>query len=168
MLLGAGLAGRTAASAAQASTSPQPLKLRLPFSENKEDRRVLDLTKLFFVITNISTERQGVWREWCSWGWFCPKVTIDIRDRRFEFVKAGRHWKKNFADPFHIEPDNHFVLPVNLFSGGWNVPVGFNLLDGVEAIISVSYIIKPDMYTEREKVWTGTLEYQTKALLAKG
>ena len=169
MLLGAGLAG-TATSVAQASAAPQPLKLRLPFSssENREDRHVLNLSELFFVITNTSSERLGVWEDWCSWGWSCPRVIIDIRDRRFEFTKSSPDWKRNFADPFYIEPDNHYILPVNLFSNDWAVPIGFNLLPDVESTVSISYTIKPDRYTDQHKVWTGTLEYQAKAWLTKG
>ena len=119
------------------------------------------------MITNTSSEHWGVWEDWCSWGWFCPKVTIDIRDRRFEFAKKSRNWKRNFPDPYYLEPDNHYILPVNLFGGDWTEPIGFNVLHDVESTVSISFTIKPDMYAERKKVWTGTLEYQTKALLSK-
>ena len=116
------------------------------------------------MITNTSSERWGVWEDWSSWGWFSPKVVIDIRDRRYEFAKRGRQWKRNFPDPYYLEPDNHYILPVNLFGGDWTEPIGFNILPDVEATVSISFTIS-DRNADQYKVWAGTLEYQTKAFL---
>lgn len=168
LLLGSGLAATATSQPAAAGTAESPqLKLRVPASHADGEKRWLNIDAFHFVITNCSQERLGVWLDWNSWGWYCPKITIDIRDRRFEFAKKIMQWKRNFPSPFYIEPDDHYILPVNLLSNDWSQPIGFNPLRDVEALVSASFTITPDQATKAMKIWTGELKCETRVYLEK-
>ncbi len=166
LALSAGMTASAASSAPGAGTPEAlPLRLRLSSSTSNERGKVLRLEDFHLVITNHSSERLAVWREWCSWGWFCPAVSIQLGETTFEFKKAEKCWTRNFPDPFSIDPGEHFVLPVNLLSDDWIQPKGFQPEANAGAVVTAAYTIKPEEEATKMKVWTGTLKCQMKMIL---
>ena len=141
------------------------LNLRIPASTSSEDRRSLRLKEFYLVITNHSSERLGVWRDWSVWGWYCPKVDIRIGETTFEFRRKGKPWKRNFPDPYYIDPGDHYILPVALLSDEWIQPGGFKPPNDKEALVSATFSIEPSDITKKKNIWTGELKAETKAVL---
>ena len=141
------------------------LKLRLPASISSERQRFLRLEAFHLVITNHSNERRAIWRDWCSWGWFCPTISIQLGGTTFDFKKQEKVWTVNFPDPYYVDPGDHYVLPVNLLSDDWIQPKDFKPALDVEAVVTASYAVKPDEDTKKSNVWTGTMQTQTKMFL---
>jgi len=123
------------------------------------------LKEFFLVITNQSAERLGVWRDWSSWGWYCPAVDFRVGDTSFEFRRKGIAWARNFPDPYYIDPGDHYVLPVALLSDEWIQPNNFRPQADKEAVISATFKIKPSDDTKRLHIWTGVLKAETRAVL---
>ena len=142
-----------------------PLKLRLVTTYSYPQQKMIRLEAFHLVITNHSDERTGVWQEWCSWGWFCPKLSIRTGGATFDFRKAQKTWTKNHPDPFYIDPDGHYLLPVNLLSDDWVRPKDFKPAKDLEAVVTASYTITPDEHTQSQKIWTGTLRNEEKTFL---
>ena len=141
------------------------MQLRLPASISNGQQRMLRLEAFHLVITNRSNERMAVWRDWCTWGWFCPTMSIRLGGTTFDFKKAVKIWTKNHPDPFYIDSGDHYVLPVNLLSDDWIQPKDFKPARDVEAVVTATYTIKTDEHTQRLKVWTGTMQTQAKMFL---
>jgi hypothetical protein len=166
LLLSAGLATSAVPRVLGAGTAEDDsLQLRLPASISNARGRWLHLGAFHLVITNHSKGRRAEWCDWCSWGWVCPAISIQVGDSSFDFKKAGKVWTRNFPDPFYLDPGDHYLLPVNLLSDDWIQPKDYNPANDVEAVITASYTIKPDKDTEKMKVWTGTMQTEVKLFL---
>lgn len=110
------------------------------------------------MFTNTSDEKLGVWRDWCSWGWFCPAFTISQGKRVFTFKRPARAWAANFADPFWIEPGDHYLLPVSLLDKAhWVQPEGFDFDQQKVATVSATFTIPADADTKAAGLWTGSV-----------
>lgn len=144
----------------------EPLRLRVPASLANQRGRFLRLDGFHLVITNHSKERMGIWRDWCSWGWFCPAISLQLGGASFAFRKAEMFWTVNLPDPHYIDPGDHYVVPVNLFSDDWIQPADFKPARDAEAVITATFTTKPDKDTEKMKIWTGTMQAETKMFLA--
>ncbi len=146
-------------------TEGATLRMRLPASTSSDKTKSLRLDAFHLVITNHSNERMAVWSDWCSWGWFCPTITIQVGGNTFDFKKTVKNWWANSPDPFYFDPGDHYVLPINLFSDDWIQPKGFTPGVYERAVITASYTIKPDQHTQKLKVWTGTMQIQARLIL---
>jgi len=166
LLLSSCLTSSTESSLAEpAPNGPPQFKLRIPASTSTEERRSLRLKEFYLVITNQSAVRLGVWRDWSRWGWYCPAVDIKVRETSFEFRRKGKAWARNFADPYYIDPGDHYVLPVALLSDEWIQPNNFKPERFKEAVISATFTIEPSKDTKRLNIWTGVLKAETTAVL---
>ena len=166
VLLSGGLMTSTVTRAAQAaSPKTSPLALRIPASKAAKNQQWLALKGFHLVITNQSREQQGVWEDWCSWGWDCPTITIKTGASTYAFKKAEMFWTRNFPAPYWIEPGNHYLLPVNLFSKDWIQPKGFKPDPEVEALISASFKVAPDDDSKTQGIWTGERHCEMRAYM---
>jgi hypothetical protein len=114
-------------------------------------------SRFYVVLTNTSESDLSVWREWCSWGYFCLSFDITLPDGKTIHVKKTPiPWKKNYPDPFVVKPGDHFVYSVR-FDGQWT---GFskdwkNQTVKIKAMFKIE---KEDDQVDRHKVWTGKIE----------
>ena len=109
------------------------------------------------VFTNHSKEPIGVWRDWCSWGWFCPEITIAVAGQKYLFTRIKRTWSRNYPDAYWIEPGDHYLLPVNLLGRSWVQPKDFRPdLEGV-ANVSCTFTLRACEATKRKGIWTGSV-----------
>jgi hypothetical protein len=143
---------------ALAAVETNSLALRIPASTSSEHLRSLRINDFHLVITNHSKNRLAVWRDWCSWGWFCPTVSIRIGGMNFDFRKNDRVWTVNYPDRFFIEPADHYLLPIDLLSDDWVQPKGFKAVNGTEAVVRAAFETKPDNESETQTVWTGVIQ----------
>jgi hypothetical protein len=107
----------------------------------------------------------GIWRDWCSWGWFCPSVCLKTKKQEWKFAKAQRNWTMNFPDAYNVLPSDHYILPVDLLSDDWIRPKGFDIDRDEEYLVSVRFDIEPDEDTKKMNVWTGSLVAETRVHL---
>jgi hypothetical protein len=90
-------------------------------------KRTLDLGAVPVVVANRTSAELGVWREWCSWGWF--QLTFEVRGPDGHVVtirKAERGWDKNFPDHWTLAPGEPLVLTANLLDlevWRWSSPI---------------------------------------------
>jgi len=139
-----------------------PWKLRIvPTRSSAKHGTMIDsATKdscFYVVLSNTSQADMSVWREWCSWGYFCLSFDMTLPDSKTIHVKKKpRSWKKNYPDPFIVKKGSHFVYAVS-FNEMWE---GFpddwkNQKVKLKAIFSVE---KEDDQAGRHKVWIGKVE----------
>ena len=153
------LGGSILSSAAfAASPADVALRLSVPASIAQKDRRYLRLKGFHLLFTNTSAAPIGVWRDWCSWGWFCPRVSIKLGEKVFEFKKADREWTKNYPDAFWIAPGEHYLLPIQLLGSDWLQPKDFHPDFDTPAEVTCTFTISEDRDTKELGVWTGTLK----------
>ncbi len=143
-----------------------PLSLRIPATESNDARKSLMIDGFHLVLTNQAKERIAVWNDWCSWEWFCPKISIQIEDRKFESKKNNdKIWTVNYPDPFYLEPGDHYLLRIDLLSDSWIRDPRFSFLPGIEAIVAANYCIHGDDRSREMNIWTGTVVTETKVFL---
>jgi hypothetical protein len=139
---------------------PEPISVRIvPTSFHEKGGRVIALYKpadhFHVVLTNVSDQPIRLWRDWCSWGYFCLSFELTDQDgRTFQVRKKPRGWDKNFPDPFTIPGGNHMVLDVALDDTWEGVPLPVNRNGQVWKIKAV-YEVPADEETAKHKVWTG-------------
>ena len=159
LLLSASAGCPGVASAGDADDVVPALRLALPASTSDSDKRWLRLRGFHLVFTNTTEAKVGVWRDWNSWGWFCPSITITQGDKQFLFKRAVRFWTYNFPDPFWILPGDHYLLPLNLLEKEhWEQPQDFKIDKARLATVSASFSIRPDKETKSVRLWTGTVQ----------
>ena len=141
-----------------AAPSEPSLRLSLPASKSKKDRRYLRLKGFHLLFTNTSVAPVAVWRDWCSWGWFCPHVTIVLGGKVYDFKRAETVWTRNFPDAFWIVPGEHYILPIQLLSDEWVQPADFHPDFDTPAKVTCTFTIPEDRETKEQGVWTGTLK----------
>lgn len=144
--------------AISAAPAEPSLRLSLPASTSQKDRRHLRLKGFHLLFTNTSAAPIAVWRDWCSWGWFCPHVTIALGGKTYEFKRADRRWTKNYPDAFWILPGEHYILPIQLFGDGWLQPADFHPDFDTPAEVTCKFTVSEDRETKEQGVWTGTLK----------
>lgn len=145
-----------------AGEKKDPWKLRIvPTHSSDKHGTMLDCASkdshFYVVLTNISESDQSVWREWCSWGYFCLSFDITLPDgKTFHVKKKPRPWKKDYADPFVVKSGNHFVYSVR-FDDKW---VGFphDWKDQNVKIKAIFKIEKEDGSADLHKVLTVKIE----------
>lgn len=119
--------------------------------EFNEDRYSIDV-----VLTNNSDGNLFIWKEWCSWGYFCMEFEIiDQEGKAFRVKKRSRGWKANVPDPLEVKKGGEFVYTIQ-FDEIW---IGFPK-DWTNQKIKIKAIfeIKKDDHTDSHKVWVGKVE----------
>ncbi len=142
-----------------AEKEQDPWSLRIVPTRSSEKYGVMidcasEYSYFYVVLTNTSGTDLSVWREWCSWGYFCLTFKITLRDGKTIHVKKRpRPWSKNYPDPFLVKSGDHFVYSVR-FSNKWEgFPVDWqNQKVKIKAIFKIE---KEDADTH--KVWTGKI-----------
>ena len=153
------LGGSLLCPAAIAAAPSEPsLRLSLPASKSRKDRRYLRLKGFHLLFTNTSADPVAVWRDWCSWGWFCPHLTIVLGGKSYDFKRAERDWTKNYPDAFWILPGEHYILPIRLLGDEWVQPADFQPDFDTPAKVTCTFTIPEDGATQEQGVWTGTLK----------
>jgi len=166
LLLSGGLATSTLGQGTEEATGDTGhLQLQIPPSVSNEDQMRLTLSQMYFVITNDTKERQGIWQDSCSWGWQAPEVQITVQGTTFSFQKPLKQWKRNFPDPYYIDPHSHYVLPINLLGPEWTEVKDLERLSGVSALITATFTIHPSKEAVRLKIWTGRLKAEIRAFV---
>lgn len=143
---------------------PQPdLSVRIVSLDrwSGEGPRIITLSQpsqhFHVVVTNVSAQPIRLWREWCSWGYYMLSFRVtDETGKTIDVKKAPRAWKKNYPDWTLIQPGDHMVYEVSFDEETWpnTVPAkGKTQQVKMSAVIEV----KPDVDSEKEKVWTGTV-----------
>ena len=112
--------------------------------------------QLVVVITNTSQEPVNLWREWCSWGYFC--VTLDaVNDagHKVSIRKKPRGWSKNFPAPWTLRAGESTHRYVSLEGDPWLDGDQLLALPNEKWTLTAHYTISADDDSKKHKVWTG-------------
>lgn len=109
------------------------------------------------VVTNVSGKPIRLWREWCSWGYYMLSFRVTDENGKVTEVKKGPcEWKKNYPDWTTLQPGDHMVYEVSFDERTWP-DVALEQGKARQVRMSAVIEVKPDMDSEREDVWTGTV-----------
>jgi len=126
-------------------------------TDSREEGQTIDTTSPFYVVlTNTSKHDLIVWKEWCSWGYYCLSFTVTLPDgKEFQIKKYPREWSRNFPDTYIIHPNQHFLWKVNFSSKAkeWDVPS--EVLKQEKVTIQAQFEIPGDFYIKNSKAWVG-------------
>ena len=120
-------------------------------------KRTLSFSKGFpVVITNLSECSLGVWREWCSWGYYTVSFEARASDgRKVQFRKKGRAWTRNFPDRWMLAPEESLVRNVVLASDEWSGFEELRIKEGTPLFLRVVLEVPADEESKEKSVWSG-------------
>jgi hypothetical protein len=156
-----GTLGQRGGPAAQPSADTITVRI-VPTSFRERVGRAIELYRptdhFHVVITNASDGPVRLWRDWCSWGYFCLSFeVIDARGKSYTVKKKARGWDKNYPDEKLIPSGDHMVLEVAFDDSTWEggpSPVSGSHEPQVLSIQAV-YEVRADPESEKQKIWTG-------------
>ena len=147
----------------EAKESPKPpLAVRIvPMTFQGKGERTITLWQpshhFYVVLTNVSDKPIRLWKEWCSWGYFCLSFEVkDETDKVTAVMKSPRPWSKNYPDWTIIPPGDHMVFEVT-FGSDWDKPVLPEKGKSMQVKMRAIYEIRPDDDTKKAEVWTGRI-----------
>ena len=145
----------------EAKEQPKPpLAVRIvPAANGDAQARSIDLSqdKAHFdvVLTNVSDKPVRLWKEWCSWGYFCLSFEVQDGTGKLTAVrKTPRGWDKNFPSFQTLQPGSNMVFEVN-FGSDWENPVLPEKGKSIQVKMRAVYEIPPDDEAKKAEVWTG-------------
>jgi hypothetical protein len=111
------------------------------------------------VLRNESDKPLRLWREWCSWGYFCLTFAATTADGKVHEIKKGdQAWTKNYPDFEQLESGDTVVREVFYGSGQWeNFPRNPGN-DAHKFKLQAFYATAADAEAAKENVWTGKIE----------
>lgn len=125
-----------------------------------QEKQIIDTASPFHVVlTNTSASDLSVWREWCSWGYYCLSFTISIPDGTvFQIKKRPQNWNRNGPDAYLVRPGQHFIWDVRFDDKTWE---GFpKVWKNVDVKIEANFSNEKDEESETHKIWTGLISSQ--------
>jgi hypothetical protein len=121
----------------------------------------------FVVLTNNTDHHLGIWKDWCSYGYFNLSFDFVGKDGKVVHVeKGGQFWTINSPDMYDLDPGKHFVLtpvlePDTNGEGGWINTGGLAGTMTVKAIYQCTRARPPDLAATDPKfkdAWAGKIE----------
>jgi hypothetical protein len=109
------------------------------------------------VITNISKQPLGIWRDWCSWGY--EQLSFELKDdtgKTWTIHKKEHRFWKNYPDFWTLAAGEPLILNVTLSSDIWET-VGGAITDlrGKALTVQAIFTAEPDDQSRENNVWTG-------------
>lgn len=121
-------------------------------------KRIIALDQpIAVVITNISKQPLGIWRDWCSWGY--QQLSFELKDdtgKTWTISKKEHEFWKNYPDFWTLGPGEPLVLNVTLSSDIWEI-IGGPIADlrGKALTVQAIFAAEPDDQSRENNVWTG-------------
>jgi hypothetical protein len=163
-LLAAAGASLAAASAFAAEEKPGPgLSVAIAVGKRSGMSRSIEYrdaqSHFHVVLRNDNDKPLRVWREWCSWGYFCLTFQATTADGKTHTMKkAPQDWSKNYPDFEELSPGECVVREVFYGSAAWENfprnPAG----DPHQLKLQAIYEVTPDDESGKAGVWTGKVE----------
>jgi hypothetical protein len=122
--------------------------------------RNLELAGFPVVVRNESDAPLGVWREWCSWGWFqLTFVVTDASGESFVVRKKERGWRKNYPDAWRLAPGEPLVLTPRLSDGDvWENADRLAKLRDSAVTVQAVFTAEAGEDSRGQAVWSGRVE----------
>ena len=126
-------------------------------SPEHNGKRTLSISRGFpVVITNLSKRSLGVWREWCSWGYYTLSLEARTSDgRKVQLRKKERTWTRNIPDYWKLAPGESLVRNIVLSSDKWKGIEELQIKESVRLFLRVVLEVPASDESKEYGVWSG-------------
>ncbi len=126
-------------------------------SPQRDGKRTISFSKGFpVVITNLSNRPLGVWREWCSWGYY--NLTFEARThdgRKVRLSRKQKSWTRNGPDYWMLAPEESVIRQIVLTSKEWKGIEDLQLKGATPLFLSVVMEVPTTDQSKEKGVWNG-------------
>ncbi len=129
-------------------------------SPERNGKRTISFSKGFpVVITNLSNRPLGVWREWCSWGYFNLSLEVRTSDGRKVQLekKRDRGWTRNFPDWYTLDPGESVIRNIVLTDKDWKGIEDLKVTGNAKLFIRVVMDVSTTDESKEKGVWSGKI-----------